>query len=180
MFIKLSCQRITQAISANLKPEEGISLITPRERSSSLSLRGSGDGSLLILTVLVAQSCLTPCDPMDCRPPGSSVHGILQAGILEWIAIPFSRGSSQPRDRTWVSCIAGGFFSIWTVQAQQDLLPTRDSVWSLNHMSWGRSFLDGVQICLFVAYTIDPGSVDLEVSEKPPYHCPPHAGPYGS
>ena len=46
----------------------------------------------------VAQSCLTLCDPMDCSPPGSSVHGILQARILEWVAISFSRGSSQPRD----------------------------------------------------------------------------------
>ena len=47
--------------------------------------------------VLVAQSCLTLCDPMDYNLPGSSVHGILQARILEWVAIPFSRGSSQPR-----------------------------------------------------------------------------------
>ena len=47
---------------------------------------------------LVAQSCPTLCDPMDCSPPGSSVHGILQARILEWVAFPFSRGSSQPRD----------------------------------------------------------------------------------
>ena len=45
----------------------------------------------------------TLCDPMDCSPPGSSVHGILQAGILEWVARPSSRGSSQPRDRTCVS-----------------------------------------------------------------------------
>jgi len=44
---------------------------------------------------------------MDCSPPGSSVHGILQARILEWVAIPFSRASSQPRDQIWVSCIAG-------------------------------------------------------------------------
>ena len=49
--------------------------------------------------------------PMDCSLPGSSVHGILQARILEWVAIPFSRGSSQPRDRTQVSCIAGEFFT---------------------------------------------------------------------
>ena len=46
------------------------------------------------------------CDPMDCSPPGSSVHGILQARILECVAIPFSRGSSRPRDRTLVSCIS--------------------------------------------------------------------------
>ena len=49
--------------------------------------------------------------PMDSSLPGSSVHGILQARILEWVAIPFSRGSSQPRDRTQVSCIAGEFFT---------------------------------------------------------------------
>ena len=61
----------------------------------------------------VAQPCLTLCGPMDCSPPGSSVHGIFQARILEWVAISFSRGSSQPRDRTQVSCIAGGFFTIW-------------------------------------------------------------------
>ena len=49
------------------------------------------------MKVLLAQSCLTLCDPMDCGPPGSSVHGILQARIPEWVAIPFSRRSSQPR-----------------------------------------------------------------------------------
>ena len=64
--------------------------------------------------VLVAQSCLTLCDPMDCSPPGSSVHGILQARMLEGVAIPFSRGSSPPRDWTQVSHIAGRFFTIWT------------------------------------------------------------------
>ena len=52
------------------------------------------------LKVLVAQSYLTLCDPMDCSLSGSSVHGIFQARILEWVAIPFSRGSSQPRDPT--------------------------------------------------------------------------------
>ena len=65
----------------------------------------------LIIIVLVAQSCLTVCDPMDGSPPGSSVHGILQARILEWVAIPFSRGSSQPRDQTQDSHITGGFFT---------------------------------------------------------------------
>ena len=57
--------------------------------------------------VLVAQSYPALCNPMDCSPPGSSVHGILQAKILEWVAISFSRRSLQPRDRTQVSCIAG-------------------------------------------------------------------------
>ena len=59
----------------------------------------------------VAQSCLTLCDPMDSSLPGSVVHGIFQARILEWAAISFSRGSSQPRDQTWVSCIADRCFT---------------------------------------------------------------------
>ena len=60
---------------------------------------------------LIAKSCLTLCNPMDYSLPGSSVHGILQAIILEWVAISFSRGSSPPRNRTWVSYIAGRFFT---------------------------------------------------------------------
>ena len=52
-----------------------------------------------------AQSHLTLCNPMNCSPPGSSVHGILQARILEWVAMPSSRGSSRPGDRTYISCI---------------------------------------------------------------------------
>ena len=65
--------------------------------------------------VLVTQSCSIFCDPMGCSPPSSSVHGIFQA-ILEWAAIPFSWGSSQPRDWTWVSCIAGRFFIVWATR----------------------------------------------------------------
>ena len=62
--------------------------------------------------VLVTQSCPTLCDPMDCNPPGSSVHGILQARVLEWVAISFYRGPSPTRDRTWVSYAADRFFII--------------------------------------------------------------------
>ena len=85
----------------------------------------------LCVGVLVVQSCPTFCSSTDYSPPGFSVHGILQPGILglpnprihdilqarllEWIAVPFSRGSSQPRDQTLVSCIAGRFFTIWAV-----------------------------------------------------------------
>ena len=65
---------------------------------------------------LVAQSCLTLCDSVDYSPRGSSVHGILQARVLEWVAIPFSRGSSQSRDWTRVSWIAGRFFTIWATR----------------------------------------------------------------
>ena len=61
----------------------------------------------------VAQSCPTLCDPMDCSLPGSSICGILQARVLEWGAISFSRRSSQPRDRTQVSCIVDRRFTVW-------------------------------------------------------------------
>ena len=61
-------------------------------------------------------SCPTLCNSMDCRLPGSSIPGLLQAGILEWVAISFSRRSSQPRDRTWVSHISGRHFTIWATR----------------------------------------------------------------
>ena len=76
---------------------------------------------------LVAQLYLTLCDPMDYIPPGSSVHGILQARILEWVAVPFSRISSQRRDQTWVSCIAGRFFTIWA---------TREAIKYIYFLNW--------------------------------------------
>ena len=65
--------------------------------------------------VKVAQLCPTLCNPMD-----YTVHVILQARILEWVAVPFSRGSSQPRDRTQVSCIAGRFFTRWDMREAQE------------------------------------------------------------
>ena len=63
--------------------------------------------------VLVTQSCLTLCNPMGYSPPDFSLYRVLQASVLEWVAIPLSRGSSWPRDRTLISCIAGRFFTIW-------------------------------------------------------------------
>ena len=63
--------------------------------------------------VLVAQSCLTLWDPVDCSPPDSSIHGILQGGIPAWVAILFSRLSSQTRDQNWISYIVGQFFTLW-------------------------------------------------------------------
>ena len=68
----------------------------------------------------VTQSCPTLCDPVDCDLPGSSGHGILQASILEWVAISFSRGSSRPRDWTWVSRLAGRHFNLWTTREAQN------------------------------------------------------------
>ena len=64
------------------------------------------------VTELVIQSCPTLCSPTDCSPPGSSLHGILQPRILEWVAISSSEGSSSLRDRTQASCIAGKLFTV--------------------------------------------------------------------
>ena len=75
---------------------------------------------IIVYACSVARLYLTLYHPIDCSPPGSSVHGIFQARILEWVAISYSRGSSQPRDRAWVSCLAawvsclaGRFFATW-------------------------------------------------------------------
>ena len=84
------------------------------ETGCHLPLKFLGGQSVFVSPAAAAQSlqsCPTLSDPMDCSPPGSSVPGISQARVLEWVAISFSRGSSQPRDPTQVSCIAGGFFT---------------------------------------------------------------------
>ena len=90
--------------------------------------------------VKVTQSCLTLCNPMDCSLPGSSVHGIFQTRILEWATVPFSRGSSQPRD--WTQVYRGGRFrnniprnmnyiylNIWTIF----IYAVAGIVWALNY-----------------------------------------------
>ena len=87
------------------RPDPGI-------EQASLALAGGFFTTESLVVVLVAQSCPTLCDPKDCSLPMSSVHGILQARILEWVAISYSRGSSRPRDRTQVSCIASRFFTV--------------------------------------------------------------------
>ena len=88
---------------------------SPYRQTDYLALSHLGSPNILLLLsssqygeVQVTQSCLTLCDLMD-----YTVHGILQARILEWVAFPFSRGSSQPRDQTQVSFLAGRFFINW-------------------------------------------------------------------
>ena len=76
----------------------------------------------------VVESCLTLCHSVDCSPPGFSVHGIIQARVLEWVGISFSRGYSLPRERTQVSRIAGRRFILWTTREAQYLW-----MWDLNH-----------------------------------------------
>ena len=87
---------------------------------------------LVVVVVLVAQGCPILCNPTDCSPPGSSVHEILQARILEWVVIPFSRGSSQPWDQTWVSCITGRFFTIWATNFQYGKPVKWEVFWSFS------------------------------------------------
>ena len=91
-----------------------LSMLDPIPQEMLISLVWGGHDFCLFWglgKMIDAQSCLTLCDPMD-----YTVHGILQARILEWVAFPFSRGSSQPWDRTQVSCIASGFFTSWATK----------------------------------------------------------------
>ena len=81
--------------------------------------------------VLVTQSCLTLCNTMDCSPPGSSVHGILQAKILEWVAISFSRGASQPRDQPRSSSLPAD-----PLPAEPQGKSTNTGVGSLSLLQW--------------------------------------------
>ena len=100
-----------------------------------------------LVCVLVAQSCPTLCDPTDCSPPGSFIHGIFQARIVEWVAISFSRRSSQPRDRALVSHISGRLFIIWATREAQG--QSRMLVW------WNRE-TEGVWInCWILALALD-------------------------
>ena len=100
---------------------------------------------------LVAQSYPTLCDPMDCSPRGSSVLGISQARILEWVTISFSRGSSQPRDLTHISCVA------------HNLSHCRRILYQLSHQgspsfwqsSWNWSYGDLICIILIVLSTVN-------------------------
>ena len=97
--------------------------------NTPLTLRGfPGDSAVknppASAGLLVTQSSSNLHDPEDCSPVGSSVHGIFQVRILEWVAVPFSRGSSQPEDQSWVSCIAGRFFTIWDTREVHQLQET--------------------------------------------------------
>jgi len=116
----------TLTISFSLEIPSDLISITSLSTSTYLILswikeRGPGRSE-----VKVTQSCLTLCNAMDYSLPGSSIHGILQARIWEWVAVPFTRGSAQPKDRTQVSLIAGGFLYSLSHQGSpegaQDLL----------------------------------------------------------
>ena len=97
------------------KPQAAWALPGPAPESAP-SLSPLGLQALLHVRILSCLSRVWLCVTTDCGPLGSSAHGILQARILEWVAIPFSRESSWPRKRTQVSCIAGRFFTIWATR----------------------------------------------------------------
>ena len=89
--------------------------------------------SMRVVCLLVTQLWPTLCEPMDCSPPGSFAHGIFQARILEWVAISFSRRSSQPRDQTWVYHLAGKLFTAWATREATRVEPSWMVSVSLSH-----------------------------------------------
>jgi len=107
----------------------------------------------------VTQSCSTPRDPTDCSPLSSSVHGILQARILEWVAMPSSRESSQSRNRTQVSCIAGGFFTISAKNMGVGSLSFLQGV--ITTQKSNRGLLNCMQILYQMSYQGSPYSFNI-------------------
>ena len=123
-----------------------------------------GNSKPEVVWVKVAQPCLTPCDPMD-----YTVHVILQARILEWVAFPFFRGSSQPRDGTQVSCIAGGFFTSWATREAQKwlralLIGLRDTLMLKRYGSKGK-------IKVLICYSLKPRLLWFVVFRFLFYNC---------
>ena len=118
-------------------------------------------GFCVYVCVWVAQLCLTLCNPMDCSPPCSCVHGILHARILKWVAISLSRGSSQPRGQNRVSCIAGRFFTIWATREARGVLyvssnRTMGHLWSCLLLRLHLSVSLGQVLCCLALYSVIP------------------------
>ena len=114
----LHCRRILYYLSQQRSPRILQWVAYPFSTGSSGPCNQNGVSCIALSEV--AQLCPTLCNPMDCSLPGSSVHGIFQARVLEWVAISFfSRESSQPRDQTQGSCIACGFFTVRATREAQ-------------------------------------------------------------
>ena len=141
--------------------------------------RGGGRDCLILVyetrsvCVLVTQSRPTLCDPMDCSLPGSSVYGILQARILEWGAIHFARRSSQPRDWTQVSHIAGRFFTAWATREDEtrSLTTTKKipKMWASIEPHLGESH---VGLLIFLSNTVSrqPGTTRCRILCSSAFH----------
>ena len=138
-----------------LLTSKGIPLEIPLDFTRKVSLKKLPETCTINTCVhaKLLQLCPTLCNPMDCSPPSSSVCEILQARILEWVAIPFSRGSSQPRDWTWVSFIAGRFFTIWATFK-----------WLyVNHIFFIHSSVDGHLGCFQILAILSGAAVSIGV-----------------
>ena len=127
------------------------------------------------MKVLVSQSCPTLCDPVDCSSSGLSVHGILQARILEWVAIPFPRGSSWPRDQTHVSCI--GRWSLYHWATREALPPAiilrPTEFWRLHWVfsllldsSWSRCKLSKLDLAILLVLPFLPSLDNFPSTEE--------------
>ena len=121
--VSQNTKHVTTTWPSNCTPDIYPAAATAKSLQSCLILCNSSVPGILQAKTLeseseseVVQSCPTLSDPTDCSPPGSSLHGILQAKVLEWGAISFSRGSSWPRDWTLVSCIPGRHFNLWATR----------------------------------------------------------------
>ena len=109
---------------------------------------------LYVSCCLVAKLCPTLCDPMDCSPPGSSVQGISQARILEWVVISFSRRPSWPKDQTPISCTGRGILYHWAPREALGSVSYWEKHWSLQMNLW---------VCLFLLSVIDFASCVLKL-----------------
>ena len=119
--LTITYSRLTQRVKITIKPSISTSSHFPAVLSLSISIPYMKSESE------VAQSCPTLCDRMDCSLPGSSVHGVLQARILEWVAISFSRGPSGLRDWTWVSR-----FNLWAAICIVHIINDKHNSFSIN------------------------------------------------
>ena len=110
------------------------------------------------------QSRPTLCDPMDCSPPGTSIHGIFQARVLEWVAISFSRGCCWPRDQTRVSRIAGRHFIIWATREALDATLSGINLFFRNFVAYRNATEFCICLyCILQLYWIHWSSISLLV-----------------
>ena len=140
-----TARRSNQSILKEINHEnslEGLILKLKLHYLGHLMQRADSSGDLNGKWREVTQLCPTLCNSMDCSLPGSSIHGILQGRILEWVAISFSRGSSQPKDWTWVSRIGGRRFNLWATREAQGSLNKRSNMckysWFTLLYSWNK------------------------------------------
>ena len=115
-IIKILYEYIVKQFNRQCEKQEESIHFLPRIREAVPSISPIKECSRLVCCCSVAKSCPTLCDPMDCSQSGSSVHGIFHEKILEWLAVSFSRGSSQPRHQTWVSCIGRSVLNHWAIR----------------------------------------------------------------